>query len=56
VTLTGALPLAAVRFRCLSRVAAHRGVTTGDLWLHLRIAALNLRRLLRLGLAHTSQG
>jgi len=34
--------------RC--RKLRHRGLTNGDLWLHLRIAGLNLRRLLNLGL------
>ena len=34
--------------RC--RKLRYRGVTTNDLWLHTRMAALNLRRLLRLGL------
>jgi hypothetical protein len=38
--------------RC--RKLRHRGVTNGDLWLHLRMAGLNLRRLLNLGLTrHT---
>lgn len=38
--------------RC--RKLRHRGLTNGDLWLHLRIAGLNLRRLLNLGLTrHT---
>jgi hypothetical protein len=37
-----------------ARKLRHRGVTSGDLWLHLRIAALNLRRLLNLGLTHTA--
>jgi hypothetical protein len=36
--------------RC--RKLRHRGITNGDLWLHLRIAGLNLRRLLNLGLTH----
>ena len=36
--------------RC--RKLRHRGVTANDLWLHLRIAGLNLRRLLNLGLTH----
>jgi hypothetical protein len=39
-----------------ARKLRHRSVTTGDLWLHLRIAALNLRRLLTLGLTPTNQG
>lgn len=34
--------------RC--RKLRYRGVTAGDLWLHTRMAGLNLRRLLRLGL------
>ena len=38
--------------RC--RKLRHRGLTNGDLWLHLRLAGLNLRRLLNLGLTrHT---
>jgi hypothetical protein len=36
-----------------ARKLRHRGVRTGDLWLHLRLAGLNLRRLLNLGLTHT---
>ncbi|WP_431901261.1 IS1182 family transposase [Nonomuraea sp. bgisy101] len=32
------------------RKLRYRGVTTNDLWLHLRLAGLNLRRLLNLGL------
>jgi hypothetical protein len=36
-----------------ARKLRHRGIAAGDLWLHLRIAALNLRRLLNLGLTHT---
>lgn len=39
-----------------ARKLRHRGVTTGDLWLHLRIAGLNLRRMINLGLTHTSRG
>jgi hypothetical protein len=35
--------------RC--RKLRYRGVTANDLWLHLRMAGLNLRRLLNLGLA-----
>jgi len=35
--------------RC--RKLRYRGVSAGDLWLHTRMAALNLRRLLNLGLA-----
>jgi Transposase DDE domain/Transposase domain (DUF772) len=38
--------------RC--RKLRHRGITNNDLWLHLRMAGLNLRRLLNLGLTrHT---
>lgn len=33
-----------------------RGVALNDLWLHHRVAGLNLRRLLNLGLTHTGQG
>ena len=36
--------------RC--RKLRYRGVTSNDLWLHTRMAALNLRRLLTLGLTH----
>lgn len=39
-----------------ARKLRHRGTTNGDLWLHLRIAGLNLRRMLNLGLTHTTQG
>ncbi|WP_174550909.1 transposase, partial [Actinomadura latina] len=39
-----------------ARKLRHRGTTNGDLWLHLRLAGLNLRRLLNLGLTHTGQG
>jgi IS5 family transposase len=35
-----------------SRRLRYRGVERNDAWLHLRVAALNLRRLLALGLAH----
>jgi DDE family transposase/transposase-like protein DUF772 len=38
--------------RC--RKLRYRGVATNDLWLHLRIAGLNLRRMLNLGLTHTN--
>jgi hypothetical protein len=31
-------------------------VAANDLWLHTRIAALNLRRLINLGLTHTAAG
>lgn len=37
--------------RC--RKLRHRGVKANDLWLHLRITGLNLRRMLNLGLTHT---
>ena len=39
--------------RC--RQLRYRGVAANDLWLHHRIAALNLRRLLNLGL-HRQHG
>jgi hypothetical protein len=39
--------------RC--RQLRYRGVTANDWWLHTRMAALNLRRLLNLGLARTEQ-
>lgn len=35
--------------RC--RKLRYRGVRAGDWWLHMRMAGLNLRRLLTLGLA-----
>jgi IS5 family transposase len=35
-----------------NRRLRYRGVARNDAWLHLRAAALNLRRLLALGLAH----
>ncbi|GAA0954440.1 hypothetical protein GCM10009560_78370 [Nonomuraea longicatena] len=35
-----------------ARKLRYRGVLRNDLWLHLRAAALNLRRLINLGLAH----
>jgi IS5 family transposase len=35
-----------------NRRLRYRGVERNDAWLHLRVAALNLRRLLALGLAH----
>lgn len=38
-----------------ARKLRHRGVATNNLWLHLRLAGLNLRRLLNLGLTHTGQ-
>ena len=40
--------------RC--RQLRYRGVAANDLWLHHRMAALNLRRLLNLGLTHTTTG
>ena len=36
-----------------NRRVPYRGVTKNDAWLHLRIAAINLRRLLALGLNST---
>lgn len=39
-----------------ARKLRHRGVAANDLWLHLRLAGLNLRRMLNLGLTHTGQG
>ena len=36
--------------RC--RKLRYRGVTANNAWLHTRMAALNLRRLLNLGLTH----
>jgi hypothetical protein len=38
--------------RC--RKLRYRGVTANDNWLHTRMAALNLRRLITLGLTHTT--
>lgn len=38
------------------RKLRHRGTAANNLWLHLRIAGLNLRRMLNLGLTHTGQG
>lgn len=38
--------------RC--RTLRYRGVSAGDLWMHTRMAGLNLRRLLNLGLARHS--
>jgi IS5 family transposase len=35
-----------------NRKVRYRGVSKNNAWLHHRIAALNLRRLLVLGLAH----
>ncbi len=40
--------------RC--RKLRYRGVTANDWWLHTRMAALNLRRLINLGLNHQSTG
>jgi hypothetical protein len=49
--------------RAIAWLAAHgnrrvpyRGVRKNDTWLHHRAAALNLRRLINLGLTHTSNG
>jgi len=39
-----------------ARKLRHRGTAANNLWLHLRIAGLNLRRMLNLGLTHTTQG
>src|SRR5258706_1715148 len=39
-----------------NRRVPYRGVLKNDNWLHHRAAALNLRRLVNLGLAHTSDG
>jgi hypothetical protein len=36
-----------------NRRLPYRGVTNNDAWLHLRVAAINLRRLLNLGLIST---
>ena len=36
-----------------NRRVPYRGVFNNDAWLHLRVAAINLRRLLALGLAGT---
>ena len=35
------------------RRVPYRGVAKNDAWWHLRVAAINLRRLLTLGLTHT---
>lgn len=40
--------------RC--RKLRYRGVAANDLWLHTRLAALNLRRLINLGLTRTAAG
>ncbi|MGR7023064.1 IS1182 family transposase [Geodermatophilus sp. URMC 62] len=39
-----------------ARRVPYRGVTKNDTWLHLRVAAINLRRLLTLGLTGTDRG
>lgn len=39
-----------------NRRVPYRGVLKNDNWLHHRAAALNLRRLINLGLTHTSEG
>jgi hypothetical protein len=39
-----------------NRKVPYRGVTKNDHWLHHRVAALNLRRLLNLGLASDHNG
>jgi IS5 family transposase len=39
-----------------SRRVPYRGVTKNDTWLHHRAAALNLRRMINLGLTRTSDG
>lgn len=39
-----------------NRRVRYRGVTKNGHWLHLRAAALNLRRLLALGLTRTATG
>ena len=39
-----------------NRRVPYRGVVKNDNWLHHRAAALNLRRLINLGLTHTSDG
>jgi len=36
-----------------NRRLRYRGVTANDSWLHLRLTAVNLRRLTNLGLHHT---
>lgn len=38
-----------------NRTVPYRGVTKNDAWLHHRVAALNLRRLLVLGLTHQEE-
>jgi IS5 family transposase len=39
-----------------NRRVPYRGILKNDNWLHHRAAALNLRRLINLGLTHTSEG
>lgn len=39
-----------------NRKVPYRGVTRNDNWLHHRVAAINLRRLLALGLTHSPNG
>ena len=39
-----------------NRKVPYRGVTRNDNWLHNRVAAINLRRLLALGLTHGPTG
>jgi hypothetical protein len=39
-----------------NRKVRYRGVTRNEHWLHHRAAAVNLRRLITLGLTHTSAG
>jgi Transposase DDE domain/Transposase domain (DUF772) len=39
-----------------NRRVPYRGITKNNTWLHHRAAALNLRRLINLGLTHTSDG
>jgi Transposase DDE domain len=40
--------------RC--RQLRYRGITKNNQWLHLRMAALNLRRMINLGLQHGAGG
>lgn len=39
-----------------NRKVPYRGVTKNDNWLHQRVAAINLRRLLNLGLSFGNTG
>jgi hypothetical protein len=39
-----------------NRKVRYRGIANNDLWLHHRLAGLNLRRLLNLGLQHQHGG